>query len=137
MTFDPQMIDYGSKKMEVSGLGDPIGVDKDTRPNTKSIDKWAEGVAGNQPRIDLLQSILARLDDADLATFGYTRTSVWDALKDVSPAEGERAQRVARKWDRYALERRVLLTLRRNIRQNALGRTLTRVRFYCDVLLRE
>jgi len=137
MTFTPEMIDYGSKKMEVGGLGDPIGVDKDTRPNTKSIDKWANGVAGNQARIDLLQGILARLDDADLATFGYTRESVWDALKEVSPAEGERAKRTAKKWDRYALERRVLLTLRRNIRENMLGRTLTRVRFYCDVLLRE
>lgn len=137
MEFTPGMIEYGSKKMEVEGLGDPIGVNADTRPNTKSVDKWANEVAGNEARIAMLQQMLAKLQDADLATFGYTRETVWDALKDVSPEEGERAQKAAKKWDRYSVERRVLVTLRKNIHQNLLGRTLTRVRFYCDVLLRE
>jgi len=38
---------------------------------------------------------------------------------------------------RYALERKLLVALRRNIHQNALGRVLKRVRFALDVVLRE
>src|SRR5437764_1307876 len=38
---------------------------------------------------------------------------------------------------RYALERKVLVALRRNIHHNTLGRVLKRVRFALDVVLRE
>jgi len=38
---------------------------------------------------------------------------------------------------RYRLERKLLVALRRNIHQNALGRVLKRVRFGLDVVLRE
>ena len=37
---------------------------------------------------------------------------------------------------RYALERKLLVLLRRNIHQNALGRLVRSVRSLCDVLLR-
>jgi hypothetical protein len=37
----------------------------------------------------------------------------------------------------YALQRKVLVALRRNIHQNALGRVLKRLRFALDVVLRE
>ena len=46
-------------------------------------------------------------------------------------------QQQAKKWDRYHLERRMLLTLRRGIHGNVFGRTLEKVRFFCDVMLRE
>jgi hypothetical protein len=39
-------------------------------------------------------------------------------------------------FDRYRLQRKALVMLRRNIRQNAFGRVVTRVRMVCDVLLR-
>ena len=38
---------------------------------------------------------------------------------------------------RYALERKLLVALRRNIHRNRLGRLLKRVRFALDVVLRE
>ena len=41
-----------------------------------------------------------------------------------------------RPWNRYALERRLLVRLRKNIHHNAFGRLVQRIRFVCDVLLR-
>ena len=40
------------------------------------------------------------------------------------------------RFDRYRLQRKLLVTLRRNIHQNAFGRLVKRVRMACDVLLR-
>ena len=42
----------------------------------------------------------------------------------------------SRPLNRYALERRLLLRLRRNIRHNAFGKLVKRLRWACDVLLR-
>lgn len=137
MDFTDDMIHYGKKKMEVQGLGDPIGVDKHNKPNTSSIDKWAEEVVGRPERQALLQQMLQPLQDEDLAVFGVSRDSIWNALEAASAKEGAAAKRQTKKWDRYHLQRRALLLLRRNIHDNALGRILTKVRFTCDVLLRE
>lgn len=137
MPFLPEMVNYGSKKLEVEGLGDPIGVAKDTKPNTKSVHKWARQVVGDEHRIALLHRMLAPLNDRDLEVFGYDRDSLWTPLAEVDEAAAAKAQKQAKKWDRYHLERRALLWLRRDIHGSALGKLLERVRFYADVLLRE
>jgi hypothetical protein len=135
--FDPAIIDYGQKDVEGKGLGDPIGVGQHSRPTTASLHKWAREVAGNEPRMALLRGMVGRLSDEDLATWGWTRDNLWDALAGVDPEKAKKAQSKARKWDRYAVERRALLVLRRNIHQNLLGRLLRRLRFVLDILLRE
>ncbi|MCA9571479.1 MAG: sulfotransferase [Myxococcales bacterium] len=137
MPYLPEMIDYGSKEVEGTGLGDPIGVAQDTRPNTKSLHKWARQVAHNPERIALLQRMLAPLTDEDLAVFGYDRDSLWAPLAEVDEAKAAAAQHRARKWDRHHLERRALVWLRKDIHQRWYGRWLARFRFYADVLLRE
>ncbi len=137
MPFTDAMIEYGETKMETQGLGDPIGVNADSRPNTKSLDKWALQVKGNARRIDLLKSMVDRVFDEDLETFGYTRESLWTPLETVDVEAAQKAQNAAKKWDRYHMERRMLVTLRRNIHGNALGSALQKVRFYSDVLLRD
>ena len=137
LEFLPEMVNYGQVKVEGAGLGDPIGVAQDSRPNTASVHKWAQAVAGAEDRIALLHRMVARVDDADLSTWGYDRESLWAPLSDVNPTAALTAQKTARKWDRYSLERRILLLLRRNIHTNLLGRGLKRLRFVLDVLLRE
>ena len=69
--------------------------------------------------------------DADLETWGYRRADLAAELDAISPRPGP-----SRKLDRFALERRVLGRLRKNIHHNALGRVVRRIRFICDVLLR-
>lgn len=137
LDYLPEMVDYGQVTVEAAGLGDPIGVDKASRPNTASVHKWASAVAHNGPRTALLRHMVARITDEDLATWGYDRESLWAPLADVDQSTALKAQARARKWDRYSVERRTLLFLRRNIHNNLVGRGLKRLRFVLDVLLRE
>jgi hypothetical protein len=137
LPYQESMINYGDKKVDGKGLGDPIGVGADKRPNTKSVDKWALEVKGNPKRIALLEKMVKHLEDEDLATWGYTRDNLWDPLADVDEGKATALQSASKKWDRYHMERRLLLHLRKGIHGSTFGNTLDRVRFYCDVLLRE
>lgn len=137
LPFHAEMIEYGAAEVQGKGLGDPIGVHADTRPNTRSVDKWALEVKGHPARVDLLKRAVDRVADEDLATFGYTRESLWNELEAVDVEAAERARGRAKKWDRYHVERRVLVALRRNIRHNTLGRAVRSLRFYSDILLRD
>lgn len=135
--FVPSMIEYGDTEMEAKGLGDPIGVHADTRPNTRSVDKWALDVKGDPARIDLLKRSLDRIFDEDLETFGYTRESVWNALDAVDVDAAQRARGAGRKWDRHHVERRALVAIRRTLRGTPLGGAVRAARFYSDVLTRD
>ena len=137
MDYTPEMINYGQKKMETAGLGDPIGVKADSKPNLKSVHKWARNCAHNDERIALLRTMLEPLNDEDLEVFGYTRESLWEPLKDVDEATAIAMQKAAKKWDRYHVERRALLWLRRDIHNRWYAPLLSKMRFYADVLLRE
>lgn len=134
--FDPGMVEYGREGQPqtavAAGLGDPITVAKEQRPTTKSVAKWAAEMADAPELLAQSREILERLDDADLETWGYPRASIVEQLDAVTPS----GRRKRRPWNRYAIERRLLVVLRRNIHQNAFGRLVQRVRFVCDVLLR-
>jgi len=137
MDFEPGMVEYGKTKMETAGLGDPIGVNADTKPNTRSVDKWALEVKGNAKRIDLLKSCIDRVFDEDLESFGYPRETLWNALEATDIDAAHRAQSAAAKWDRYHVERRVLLNLRKTLHGNALGGLVKSASFYADILTRD
>ena len=134
--FDPRMVDYGSEgeapKKVAAGLGDPITVGKETRPTTKYVAKWAAEMADDPTKLAQARQILDRLLDEDLETWGYPRAGIALQLDAVTPT----GMKKARPWNRYALERRLLLRLRKNIHHNAFGRLVQRIRFVCDVLLR-
>ncbi len=132
-----EMIDYGKKSLDTKGFGDPTGVERHQRPTTESVDKWANKVAHHPARIALLQKMAAAISDEDLAIWGFDRASLWAPIEAVSPEQAAAAQNRAKKWDRHHLERRVLKVLRTNIHQNLLGRSLKRLRFTLNVLLRE
>ena len=135
--YSDDLVDYGKKGVSGDGLGDPVGVNAHERPTTESVDKWARGVAHDDAKIELLQGMLARLDDADLAVWGVDRSSIWAPLDAVAPSQAAKARKKATRWDRHHLERRILLHARRNLQGNALGGAVRRVRFLCDVLLRD
>ena len=114
-------------------LGDPITVARETRPITRSLARWAQDLAGRPARIAQAQAVLASLLDEDLATWGYSRAELESELAAIDP---EVPRRGGAAISRYRLERKLLVRLRRNIHQNALGRLVRRVRRVCDVLLR-
>lgn len=132
--FEPQAIAYGESGTEFKGLGDPTGVARHTRPVTSSVSKWAAEIAANEETLRLVSGLIDALDPADLETLGYPRAKIVEQLAAAHGAS------VPVKRDaplRYRLERKLLVVLRRNIHQNALGRLLKRLRFALDVVLRE
>lgn len=136
IAFEPGMVEYGregaAQPKAAAGLGDPITVARESRPTTKSVAKWASEMARSPGQLEQAREILDRLADEDLETWGHPRAAILEQLGAVTPGGPPRK----RSWNRYALERRLLVRLRKNIHQNALGRVVTRVRFVCDVLLR-
>jgi hypothetical protein len=135
--FEQGMVEYGSSesgRSEASrGLGDPVTVAREQRPTTDQLDRWTRDLAGNGPGIDQAEQILARLLDDDLASWGFERASLADELAGIAR---DAPPRRSRRLNRYALERWLLVALRRNIHHNAFGRLVRRVRGLCDVLLR-
>ena len=134
--FVPGMVEYRSEgeapKKVAAGLGDPITVGKETRPTTKYLAKCADEMADDPTKLEQARQILDRLLDQDLEIWGYPRAGIVAQLDAVTPS----GARKKRPWNRYALERRLLVRLRKNIHRNAFGRLVRRIRFVCDVLLR-
>lgn len=136
--YEQGMVDYGSvpgsQGASTRGLGDPTTVSRETRPTTRSLSKWATAATGRPERVGLYREILARLDDEDLLTWGCSRSQISEEL-DAIDLEGKPAPRP--RLTRYALERKLLIGIRRRIQPaNTLGGLIRRVRELCDVLLR-
>jgi len=132
--FEEKAISYGESGEEFKGLGDPTGVARHTRPVTSSVSKWAAEIAAKPEVLKLVCGVVDGLDSGDLETLGYPRAKI------VAQLEAAAGAPVPAKRDnptRYALERKLLVALRRNIHTNRLGRVLKKVRFALDVLLRE
>ena len=132
--YESAAIAYGESGEEFKGLGDPTGVARHTRPVTSSVSKWAAEIASKPETLALVSRLIDQLDPADLETLGYPRARIVEQLEAAkgAPVPVKRDAPV-----RYRLERKLLVALRRNIHQNALGRVLKRVRFGLDVVLRD
>jgi hypothetical protein len=131
--FEAEAIAYGEQGDAPKGLGDRPASRVTPAPSPHRSARAAE-IAARPDVLALVQKLLDQLDPADLETLGYPRDQI------VAQLEAARGAPVPVKRDaptRYALERKLLVALRRNIHQNALGRVLKRVRFALDVVLRE
>jgi hypothetical protein len=135
VTHEPGAVDYGKHEYGETGLGDPIGVGKHSRPTTASIDKWAVEIASDPARMALCRSIVDRLDPADLALWGHPIERFWEPL-DRAGASDRKPK--PKKLDRYRLERKAIVGLRKRVQRSAaLRRLLERMRLGADVLLRD
>ena len=136
--FEKETIDYGKHapdEQHKKGLGDPIGVKQHVRPNTASVKKWVEDLAINPARLALMRSVIAQLDPEDLKTIGYPIETLWNPLED---AQGKTFAPKKTPLDRYRLERKLIVTLRRRAQRHGLFRKLLKkAQLTCDVLLRE
>jgi hypothetical protein len=131
---EPEAVNYGRQPAE-KGLGDPIAVDRHSRPTTASIDKWAVEIAADPARLDLCRAMIGRLDPADLAAWGHPPETLWQPL-EAAASSGFKPQ--AKKLDRYRLERMLIVKLRDRVRRSPrLRRWLGTLRLGADVLLRE
>ncbi len=137
LPYEPEMVNYGDRASgpvkTARGLGDPVTVAREQRPTTASLGKWVRDLAGQPAATNRCTRILEALTDEDLGTWGFSRSAI---QAEIDAVELEAPRRRRRFRGRYALERKLLVLLRRNIHHNALGRLVRRIRFACDVLLR-
>ena len=133
--FESSAIDYQESGESFEGLGDPTGVHQHGRPVTSSIGSWAGEIAAAPETLALVRNLVDAFDPADLETLGYPRDEIMAQLDEAEGAGGAPRKRKAPL--RYSMQRKVLVGLRRNIHENALGRVLKRLRFALDVVLRE
>ena len=134
LPFEAQTIEYGRHEFDSRGLGDPLTVDKHTRPVTDSVDRWAAELAREPHKLRLVREMIATIDDEDLVTWGFPRASFFAPVEHAASSSGQHL--TLPRLDRFRLERKLLVRLRRNIHRNAFGRLVRRTRMLCDVLLR-
>lgn len=134
--FEPEAINYGEKAEErPQGLGDPIGVKQHSRPTTASVKKWAQELAADPAKLDLMKKTIAQLDPEDLALLGYPLDRLWQPMED---ALGHTAPLPKTKLDRYRLQRKVIIMLRSRAKKGGhFRKVLEKGRLACDILLRE
>jgi len=123
--------DYGRGVEAKAGMGDPIGVGRHQRPVTDSVAKWARAVAHDDAKRALAERMLAGCAPEDLEAWGWDAESLW---APVESAQGAPPKRVI---NRYTLERRLLLALKKDVDTRWHGRLLRRVKYFCDVILRD
>jgi len=133
LEHEPGAIEYGQHKHIKKSFGDPK-VDDHSRPVTDSLEKWASALANNPPALELSRRVIESLDPADLGTWGYPKETIFDPLSRAGAPPKKEG-----KWllNPYRLQRKVLLALRKNIHRNTFGRAVKKVRYVCDVLLRD
>jgi hypothetical protein len=135
LAHEPDAVNYGKHfKSEKKGMGDPFGVEKHQRPVTDSKDAWIGQVSAEPARRELAKQMMLALDDRDLEPWGLNKAATLSALSEKSKS-ASLSPKAPFSW--YTLKRRVLLALKKNIHQRAHGRVLKKVRYYCDVLLRD
>jgi hypothetical protein len=134
LPFEASAITYGESGEAFKGLGDPTGVAAHSRPVTTSVSKWAADIANDPAVLALVSGVLDELADDDLAFLGYPKAEI---ARKLEAARGAPVPVRSKGPLRYRMERKLLVALRRNVRRNALGRVLGRLKFALDVLLRE
>lgn len=129
---EPEAVNYGERFTAKKGPGDPISVEKHSRPVTASMHKWAAELRQDAGKLELARQMIARLDDEDLETWGWSRSTIFDALEQAGGVAPPKPVLNA-----YTLQRKVMLALKKDIHQRPHGAVIKKLRYYCDVLLRE
>ncbi len=129
---DPDAVEYGRSGPAKKGMGDPMTVDQEGRPVTDSVDKWAAELAADPKKRSLAEQMLERIDVADLEVWQWPSKDLWAPLE----AEGD-SPPPKRKRNSYTFQRRVMLALKKDIHERPHGKIVKRIKYYCDVLLRE
>ncbi len=132
LEHEPEAVDYGSAGPAKKGMGDPITVDKEGRPVTGSLEKWAAELAHDADKRALAESMIASLDAPDLATWQWPPEALWAPVEAAGGTPPPKPPR-----NNYTLQRRIMLALKKDIHTRPHGKLVKRVKYYCDVLLRE
>ncbi len=131
LDHQPEAVDYGKGPEMKKGMGDPITVQKHSRPVTDSVEKWAAELAADPEKLALTHRMIEAIDPVHLETWRWPRERVFEAM---SRAGGDVPKPTR---NGYTFQRRVMLALKKDIHTRPHGRLVRRLKYYCDVLLRE
>lgn len=134
LEHQPEAVEYGERfdSKAGQGPGDPIAVQKHSRPVTSSLDKWAGELVSDESKLRLAREMVDRLSAEDLETWGNPKDELFAPLSEAGGIEPPK-----RVLNSYTFQRRVMLALKKDIHERPHGRMIKRIRYYCDVLLRE
>jgi hypothetical protein len=118
----------------IKSFGDPKAA-QESRPTTRSVSAWAVTLASDAHKLELAKNTVDGLDDDDIAIWGYDRETLFDKVTEATGQSPKKDRKW--KWNSYRMKRRIFMSLRKDIHTRPLGRTLKKIRYYCDVLLRE
>jgi hypothetical protein len=127
-------VNYGEHDHVVKSYGDPKA-SQEKRPTTKSVSTWAVELANDAHKLEIARRVVEPIPAEDVATWGYDKQRLFDKIAEV----GGQQPKKDRKWalNSYRLKRKLFMALRKDIHEKPLGKALKRVKYYCDVLLRE
>ena len=92
--------------------------------------------SGDEAKRDIAEDIVSRLNPADVELWGFDRSRLLAPLEQALGA-GERPVYRKPRLSNFTFQRRVLLALKKDIHERPHGKLVKRLRYYCDVLLRE
>ncbi|HKU38220.1 MAG TPA: sulfotransferase [Polyangiales bacterium] len=135
---EPGAVNYGDRydSSTPAGMGDPITVGKQKRPVESSLNKWVSELIDDSAKLTLASQIIHRLDEDDVRLWGFEKQQLMAPLEQARRA-GDVAAFKKPETNNYVLQRRIMLALKKDIRRRPHGKLLERVRYYCNVLLRE
>lgn len=129
---DEGAVEYGKRGPMKEGMGDPINVNRLDRPVTDSTEAFADELAGDPAKLELVRGMVDRLADEDLVAWRWPRERVFEA---VTRAGGAPPRKLV--WNSYTVRRKVMLALKKDIHERPHGKLVKALKYYCDVLLRE
>jgi hypothetical protein len=132
LEHSPDAVDYGRAAPMKKGMGDPITVDAHDRPVSDNIDKWATELAHDSDKRALAERMIAAIDLADLEAWQWPPEALWAPVAQAGDSAPPKPAR-----NSYTFQRRVMLALKKDIHRRPHGKLVKRVKYYCDVLLRE
>jgi hypothetical protein len=132
LEHEPDAVEYGKAGPMKKGMGDPITVHTQDRPVADNVDKWAAELAHDVDKRMRAEQMIGQIDSADLEAWQWPTDALWAPIE---AAGGGSAPKPAR--NSYTFQRRVMLALKKDIHNRAHGKIIKRVKYYCDVLLRE
>ncbi len=127
-------VDYGKHKHVVKSFGDPKA-SQESRPTTKSVSAWAVDLANDDHKLEISRRMVAPLNPDDVKIWGFDKERLFDKVDEAKGTEPKKDKKW--KWNSYRMKRKMFMSLRKDIHDSARGRFLKRVKYYCDVLLRE
>lgn len=132
---EPEAVNYGDRFEAKKGMGDPITVHNEKRPVATSVDKWVSELLEDDEKRRLAERIISQLDGRDVAAWGFDKSELLTPLEEAS--KGSLPAYKKPKTNNYVLQRRIMLALKKDIDRRPHGQLVKRLRYYCDVLLRQ